>query len=544
MIIKMGNFWYFFWLLLSAGAIVGLYFGLRNKSMKTKKIVLFSFLAFGLLLHFLKVFIPPYSVDQARWWRDSWFVNICGANIFLFPFIFLLKGKRAKDYMFYIGVLSGLIALFYPQEPLAKSDQLGEMWDIIRFYYHHWMVMAIPLLMVLLKIHTLSYKRILWAPTGLLLLMLFIILNQYFQAELGYIPIRGAGFSDYNLLPQGQSWQAFYETNWKNTSYIYGPGENDAIGAFLALFCPKFFTKVPAGPYKGQVKYWPWFWMIFPAYILVTPLAFGLCMIFDHKNFKTDVKKLFKNIRDYVNGKVITWKLPKKRQPVWCVFKLITKPFFRMKKITNTSEPLPKKCIIVSNHDNKSGPMIYEHNLPIKHATWGAYQMLGSYTSRFKYLRNVLYIQKNGIKKGKATFKALFEALFSKRIYRGMKIIPSFPDMRLRRTLDYSMQCLEAGMAVSVYPEDSSEGYFDEMTHFFSGFVMLSEQYYKKYGEDLPVIPVYLCRRKKEIVVGKAYYVQELYKQGLSRDDVAEKFRLEVNGLYNDYFKENNSKSK
>ena len=278
MFIAMFNGWYFFWLALSAGALLGLYFGLRNKSVKLQKGVLFGLLAFGLLLHFLKVYIPPYSVDEARMLRDSWFVNICGANIALFPFFFWSKNDKVKDYMFYIGVLSGLIALFYPQEPIAKTNQAGEQLDMIRFYYHHWMVMAVPLLMVLFGHHKLSYKRIFSAPTGLLLLMLFIMLNQIFQSELGFIPLRDRG--------------NFFGIDYKNTSYIWGPGENDAIGSFLALFTPDFFKTVPVGEFAGQIKYWPWFWMIVPVYVLVTPLSFGLCMIFDSKSLSRDVKAL------------------------------------------------------------------------------------------------------------------------------------------------------------------------------------------------------------------------------------------------------------
>lgn len=283
MYISMFNGWYFFWLLVCSGAVVGLYFALRSRSVTTQKAVLFGLLALGFVMHFTKVYYPPYSVDEARMLRDSWFVNICGANIALFPFFFWSKNDKIKDYMFYIGVISGLIALFYPQEPMAKVDQLAEQLDIIRFYYHHWMVLAVPLLMVLLGHHKLSYKRVLSAPTGLLLLMLFIMLNQIFQSELGFIPLRDRG--------------NFFGIDYKNTSYIWGPGTNDAIGNFLALFTPEIFKTVPVGEFAGQVKYWPWFWLIVPVYLIVTPLSVLMALIFDHKSLAADLKKLKQRLR-------------------------------------------------------------------------------------------------------------------------------------------------------------------------------------------------------------------------------------------------------
>ncbi len=284
MIISMFNVWYFFWLILGVGVTVGLYFLLKRCSATVQKIVLFSVLVSGFALHFLKIYIPPYSTDQARMFRDIWFSNICAANIALFPFIFLSKKETVKDYMFYIGVLSGLIAFVYPQEPMAKVDQLAEQLDIVRFYYHHWMLIAVPLLLVLLGHHKLSYKRIWVAPTGVLLLMLFIILNQVFQSELGFVPLH----SDQNFLDIG----------YKNTSYIWGPGVNDAIGSFFSMFTPEIFKIVPVGAYAGEAKYWPWFWMIVPVFVLVTPLAFLLCMIFDRKNFCEDLKTLKERIQN------------------------------------------------------------------------------------------------------------------------------------------------------------------------------------------------------------------------------------------------------
>ena len=287
MIVDYFNFWHILGVFLSICSYICLYFLLRKRKEKTKKIVLFSFLFFALLLHFLKVYIPPYSLDQNRLYNDIWFINICAANILIFPFIFISKSKGAKDYMFYIGLLSGLISIFYPMEPILKGEQqAAELLDVIRFYIHHTILWVVPLLMVTLKLHKITYKGSIWAPTGLLLLMLFIILNQVFQEELGFIVRRT---NDFLLI------------KFKNTSYIWGPDDN--IGYFIANFTPDIFKIVPVGSHAGEVKYWPWFWLIVPAYILITPISFGISLLFDWKNFKFDILHNIHNVTLSVNNK-------------------------------------------------------------------------------------------------------------------------------------------------------------------------------------------------------------------------------------------------
>ena len=279
--IQLFNFWYFLFIFLSVGGFIGLYFLLKNKSQLIIKLVLISLMIFALLLHFMKGLFPPYSLNYEIHLRDSWFINICGANIALFPLILLSKNKHLKDYMFYIGVISGIIAIFYPIDPIQKVDQSAEWIDVLRFYLHHNLLWYSPLLMVLLKIHTLDYRRVWSTPFIFLGVMLFIMLNQIFQSELGFIGLRGDNI---------------HEIPYINNSLIWGPDGN--ISKLIEWACPEIFKTIPVGEHAGETKYWPWFWLIVPCFVIVTPVCFGVSMIFDHEHFKMDIESLFKFIKE------------------------------------------------------------------------------------------------------------------------------------------------------------------------------------------------------------------------------------------------------
>ena len=228
------------------------------------------------------------------------------------------------------------------------------------------------------------------------------------------------------------------------------------------------------------------------------------------------------------------FKLPSRRQPVWRIAKKVFRPFFRA-TVESTIEELPDKAIIVSIHAAKRGPMAISCNYPKFHAIWGHHAMLGTYVDRFRYLRNVLYIQK--MHKGKliATLKATYEAFFSIYIYRGMHIIGTYTDMRFLGTVRNSMEVLNDNGTVILFPEDSSEGYFDEVRDAFPGFVMLAMTYYQKEGQDLPVIPAYISTDKHRFLLGKPRYVHEMELSGLKKQEIANVLRDDINLLFHEY---------
>lgn len=198
-------------------------------------------------------------------------------------------------------------------------------------------------------------------------------------------------------------------------------------------------------------------------------------------------------------------------------------------------EAIQDGSIIVGNHCNMKGPVVYELYLPAFTAKWGAGEMLGNYKSRFFYLRDVYFMQKRGYGKAFSSFLAFFEAFFSIYFYKGMKLLPTWRDARFAKTVSDSIEVLKDGTSVLVFPENSSEGYKEVLTEFFPGFVMLAERYFKRTGRDAPVYPVYYSGKDNKMVIGKPHYVQDYKTRGYSREQIAEALRLEVNALYDTY---------
>ncbi len=195
-----------------------------------------------------------------------------------------------------------------------------------------------------------------------------------------------------------------------------------------------------------------------------------------------------------------------------------------------------EKGIFISNHSAASGPMTLSLFFPSFFIPWGAHEMTLPYTQRWKYLYYIFYQRKLKYKKEVSFVLATLFAMISKMLYNGMQLIPTYTDYRYKGTVQMTLNHLDAGNPVLIFPEDSNTGYHEILQKYHKGFVYISELYFKKHQQDLPVYPVYYHKDLRAIIIGKKQYIQDLIKKGLNRSEIAEHFKNTTNELANQLF--------
>lgn len=271
------NFYYFLYIFIALAFFLGLYFALRKADKKVVFRTISALLFFNLALHFAKLAFSPYREELPTSIRKVTFENICAVSTLIFPFLFLSKNKTARDYMFYLGVLGGIAACFYPTEALNKAPFA---FDTIRFYTCHIILWTTPMLMVILGVHKLDYRRIWRSATMFLFVEGLIMVNEIVLTSIGFVS------SDLERL---------LSPDYRNSSFVFGiPSDYAWAEKILNIFVPKIFR---VNPLTGQKMYWPLVWLIFPVYIIFDFLFFLMSLIWEFNHFKTDVINLYNTIK-------------------------------------------------------------------------------------------------------------------------------------------------------------------------------------------------------------------------------------------------------
>jgi len=259
--VEVGNFYYFLYIAIAIILTISLILFLRNKDERIKNKVILFLLFSALMLHFFKLVFYPYNQMLPSVIRKVTFENICAISTLIFPLIYLSKSKILKDYMLIMGIAAGIAAFAYPTEAILDtfdSVYFGKKqafsFDVIRFYYAHFVIFVVPFLMGFFKLHVFSFRRIMYFPMMILLIFLIIFLNEILLIQLGWID---------------QS--TIYDIDVRNSSFVFGIPEHYKKAAVIFDIFVFDFLKVY--PKEGVNIYWPVVWFILPAFIYGPILA-------------------------------------------------------------------------------------------------------------------------------------------------------------------------------------------------------------------------------------------------------------------------------
>ncbi|MDR2568372.1 MAG: hypothetical protein LBC44_03580 [Mycoplasmataceae bacterium] len=116
-------------------------------------------------------------------WQDAMFrTNICAVSVVLFPFCFWSKQKFFKNIIIFVGIISGVAAVIYPDEILGDPVDL----KVFKFYWQHIIICMVPILMLSLNIYKVNFKDIAWIPLMFTMYQMIVIFNQAVQFKLGF----------------------------------------------------------------------------------------------------------------------------------------------------------------------------------------------------------------------------------------------------------------------------------------------------------------------------------------------------------------------
>lgn len=165
------------------------------------------------------------------------------------------------------------------------------------------------------------------------------------------------------------------------------------------------------------------------------------------------------------------------------------------------AENLPEKpCVIVGNHSQMYGPIAGELYTPGKHYIWCAGEMMHR-EEVADYAYQDFWSEKP---KSIRWFFRLLSYLItplSVCVFNNAHTIPVYHDTRLISTYRESITKLQEGNTMVIFPEHH-EKYNNIICDFQDKFIDLARFYYKKTGEELNFVPLYLAPRLKKMIFG------------------------------------------
>ena len=136
------------------------------------------------------------------------------------------------------------------------------------------------------------------------------------------------------------------------------------------------------------------------------------------------------------------------------IFKKIIKFFIRKPNFIYLGDKIDNESIILCNHEGLFSPVKFElyRDFPLR--TWGTYEMNSGLKSSYIYLTEIFYHQKKKWNIHLARLFCLIAAPIVNLFYKGLKLISTYKDIRLKKTLNESIEVLKEKGNLLIFHDD------------------------------------------------------------------------------------------
>ena len=173
----------------------------------------------------------------------------------------------------------------------------------------------------------------------------------------------------------------------------------------------------------------------------------------------------------------------------------------KMKVVGAENIPKNEPIIAVGNHTQMNGPIACELYFPVERYTWCAGEMM--------HLQEVPAYAYRDFWSGKPGWIRWFYKLFSYIIapisvcvFNNANTIGVYHDTRIITTFRQSIEKMQQGLSMVIFPE-CAEPYNNIIYRFQDKFIDLARFYYKKTGEEIAFIPLYIAPALKTMYFGR-----------------------------------------
>ena len=191
----------------------------------------------------------------------------------------------------------------------------------------------------------------------------------------------------------------------------------------------------------------------------------------------------------------------KKISPVYKLIKALVRLFYGKTRLVGAEHLPDEPCIVVGNHCQMNGPIAVELDLPGRHFTWCAGEMM--------HLKEVpAYAFRDFWSAKPKSVRWLFRlasyliAPLSVCVFNNANCIGVYHDTRIISTFRETVETLQSGGSVVIFPEHDPPRN-NILSEFQDRFVTVARQYHRRSGKAVCFVPLYLAPAFQTMYLGE-----------------------------------------